>query len=94
MQPAVYIMADKRAGTLYTGVTSDLPRRVWQHKNDITEGFTKKYHLHRLVYFELHGDMYNAIVREKRIKEWKRQWKLELIEARNPEWRDLYDDLL
>ncbi|MDD9864171.1 MAG: GIY-YIG nuclease family protein [Gammaproteobacteria bacterium] len=94
MQPAVYIMADKRAGTLYTGVTGDLPRRVWQHKNDITEGFTKKYHLHRLVYFELHGDMYNAIVREKRIKEWKRQWKLELIEARNPEWRDLYDDLL
>jgi len=94
MQAAVYIMTDKRADTLYTGVTSDLPRRVWQHKNDIAEGFTKKYRLHRLVYFELHGDMYNAIVREKRIKEWKRKWKLRLIEAQNPEWRDLYDDLL
>ncbi|MDD9811395.1 MAG: GIY-YIG nuclease family protein [Gammaproteobacteria bacterium] len=92
--PAVYIMASKRNGTLYTGVTSDLPARVWQHKNNLADGFTRKYRVHLLVYFEMHGDMASATLREMRIKEWKRRWKLELIEDANPYWRDLYEDIL
>jgi len=93
-KPFVYIMASKRNGTLYTGVTSDLPGRIWQHKNETTEGFTKKYKVHNLVYFEQHEDMHSAIEREKRIKDWHRKWKLELIEKDNPEWRDLYEDIV
>ena len=93
MQPAVYILASRRNGTLYVGVTSDLVKRVWEHKNDVTEGFTKKYRVHHLVYFELHGDMVGAIMREKRIKKWNRAWKLALIEKGNPKWRDLYREI-
>ena len=91
-KPAVYILASKRNGTLYTGVTSDLSRRVWQHKNDQVEGFTKKYGVHTLVYYEWHDDMRSAIVREKQIKKWNRAWKLALIEGVNPEWRDLSEE--
>ena len=90
----VYILASARNGTLYTGVTSDLVKRVWEHKNDLVEGFTKRYAVHTLVWFEVHEDMLAAIAREKAIKGWKRRWKLELIEAMNPNWRDLYPDLL
>ena len=93
-QPCVYILASKRNGTLYTGVTSDLVQRVWQHKNGVVEGFTKRYGVHLLVWFEIHETMASAITREKAIKEWKRAWKLELIEKENPDWRDLYEDLL
>jgi putative endonuclease len=89
-QPAVYILASKQNGTLYTGVTSDLVKRVWEHKNDIIDGFTKRYGVHRLVWYELHSNMRSAIEREKRIKNWKRKWKLELIESINPNWQDLY----
>ena len=92
-QPAVYILASKRNGTLYTGVTSDLIKRVYEHKNNLVEGFTKKYDVHRLVYFEPCEDMVSAIAREKQIKKWNRQWKLRLIEEQNPEWRDLYEGL-
>jgi len=90
----VYILASQRNGTLYIGVTSNLIKRVWEHKNDLAEGFTKKYGVHTLVWYEVHEDMVSAIDREKALKEWKREWKLELIEAMNPEWRDLYEDLL
>ncbi len=93
-QPAVYILASQRNGTLYIGVTSDLVQRIWQHKNDVFEGFTKEYNVHLLVYFELHEDMENAIIREKRLKKWNRDWKLRLIEEKNPDWKDLYDSLL
>jgi putative endonuclease len=88
--PAVYILANRRNGTLYTGVTSDLVRRVWQHREGLTEGFTKQFGIHRLVWFEAHESMVSAIEREKRIKAWKRQWKVEMIEAMNPTWRDLW----
>ena len=88
-QPAVYILASKRNGTLYIGVTSDLVKRVWQHKEDMVEGFAKKYGVHTLVYYELHADMAEAIGREKRLKKWNRAWKIELIEKENPQWRDL-----
>jgi len=90
-QPVVYIMASKRNGTLYTGVTGDLARRVEQHKSGEVEGFTKKYGVHMLVFYERHDDMRSAIAREKRIKRWRRAWKLRLIERENPEWRDLSD---
>ena len=93
-QPVVYILASKRNGTLYTGVTSDLVRRIWEHKNDFVEGFTKDYQTHSLVYYELHGDMTAAIAREKQIKKWNRQWKLRLIEKSNPEWRDLWQEII
>lgn len=92
-QPCVYILASRRNGTLYVGVTSDLIQRVWHHKNHLVEGFTKKYGVDRLVWYELHASMESAIRREKAIKEWKRAWKLALIEETNPEWRDLYTDL-
>jgi putative endonuclease len=93
-QPAVYILASKRNGTLYIGVTSDLQKRAWEHKNDRFEGFTKRYGVHNLVYYELHGDMLSAITREKQIKKWNRAWKLELIEKQNPDWNDLLDDII
>lgn len=93
-QPCVYLLASKRNGTLYVGVTSNLPQRVWQHKNDVSEGFTKHYGVHILVWYEVHETMESAIVREKTIKEWKRQWKIDLIHAMNPDWRDLYEDIL
>ena len=92
-QPAVYILASRRNGTLYTGVTSDLVQRIWQHRNDLAEGFTKTYRVHTLVYFEMHEDMLGAITREKQVKAWKREWKLRLIETDNPAWRDLWDDI-
>ena len=90
--PAVYILASKRNGTLYIGVTSDLVGRVYQHRNELAPGFTKQYGVKRLVWFEQHGTMDSAILREKRIKKWNRAWKLELIEKDNPEWRDLAED--
>jgi len=93
-QPAVYILTSKRNGTLYTGVTSDLAKRIWEHKNGLIDGFTKRYRVHNLVWYELHADMISAIEREKNIKEWKRAWKLNLIEKSNPDWRDLYDDII
>ena len=93
-QPAVYILASKRNGTLYIGVTSNLLKRAWEHKNDLLEGFTKRYEVHRLVYYELHGDMETAIRREKQMKKWNRAWKLELIEKQNPDWRDLWEEIL
>jgi putative endonuclease len=91
--PAVFILASRRNGTLYIGVTSNLQARIWQHKNGTHEGFTKKYNVHMLVYHELHGDMPAAITREKQLKKWNRAWKLRLIEEGNPEWRDLWDDI-
>ncbi|WP_293388518.1 GIY-YIG nuclease family protein [Nevskia sp.] len=87
----VYILASERNGTLYVGVTSNLVLRIWQHRNDEVAGFTKRYQVHRLVWFEPHPDSISAITREKQIKEWKRAWKLELIESSNPQWRDLYE---
>ena len=90
----VYILASKRNGTLYIGVTSDLVQRIWQHKNDVVEGFTKKYGVHMLVWYEWHEDMESAIIREKRLKKWNRDWKLRLIEENNPNWDDLYDSIL
>jgi putative endonuclease len=93
-QPAVYILASDRNGTLYIGVTSDLVKRVWDHKNDSVDGFTKRYGVHRLVHYELHDDMLFAIAREKQLKKWNRAWKLELIEEKNPEWKDLSDEIV
>jgi putative endonuclease len=87
-------MASRRNGTLYTGVTSTLVKRVYQHKNDLAEGFTKRYKIHNLVYYEAYNKIYDALTREKRIKKWKRQWKIELIEKSNPTWQDLYDDII
>lgn len=89
----VYILASRKNGTLYTGITSDLPKRIWEHKNNAVKGFTEKYHVHQLVYYERHDDPEEAILREKRIKKWERSWKIRLIEKSNPEWKDLYDDL-
>lgn len=91
-QPCVYILASKKHGTLYIGVTGNLPKRIWEHKNDLVPGFTRKYQVHKLVYFELANDMRGAIVREKQLKRWKRQWKIELIEKENPDWRDISFD--
>jgi putative endonuclease len=90
----VYIMASKQDGMLYIGVTSNLIKRVYEHKYDLVEGFTKKYHIHALVYFEITPDVNSALTREKQIKKWNRAWKDTLIEKNNPEWRDLYCDLL
>jgi putative endonuclease len=87
-------MASKRNGTLYVGVTSDLLKRVWEHKNEAADGFTKMHHVHTLVWYRRHETMPSAISDEKQIKEWKRQWKLELIESMNPDWKDLYAELL
>lgn len=93
-QPAVYILASKRNGTLYVGVTSDLHQRIWQHQNDLAEGFTKKYEVHMLVYFEIHEEMNAAITREKQIKKWNRAWKIRMIEELNPSWDDLWPTIL
>jgi putative endonuclease len=92
-RPCVYILAGKRNGTLYVGVTSDIPRRVWQHRSNAVGGFVRDHEVHRLVFVEFHEAMADAILREKRIKKWRRAWKLELIERHNPQWRDLYDEL-
>jgi putative endonuclease len=92
--PCVYILASRRNGTLYVGVSSHLARRVWEHKQDLVAGFTRRHRVHTLVWFEVHGSMASALRREEAIKEWRRAWKLELIEADNPEWRDLYEDLI
>ncbi len=93
-QPCVYILASKRNGTLYTGVTSNLLKRVWEHKNNLVKSFTSKYGVHTLVWYELHDTMDSAIQREKAIKNWKRDWKLNLIEKMNSHWHDLYSGLL
>jgi len=93
-QYCVYILASKRNGTLYTGITNDLIRRVYEHKHNLTEGFTKKYNVHLLVYYEITKDVKTAIHREKCIKKWKRAWKIRLIEKENRFWKDLYYDLL
>ena len=93
-QPAVYILGSKPRGVLYIGVTSNLRKRIWEHKHQYTESFTKKYKVYRLVYFEIFNDIENAIVREKRLKKWNRDWKIRLIESVNPEWSDLYDSIL
>ena len=93
-QPCVYMLASKRNGTLYTGVTSSLIKRIWEHKNNIVESFTSKYGVHTLVWYEVHNTMETAIQREKTIKNWRRAWKIKTIEEMNPEWRDLYPDLL
>ena len=90
----VYILCNQKNGTLYVGITSDLIKRIWQHKNESVEGFTKKYGLKRLVHFEQYKDVKEAILREKRIKKWNRQWKINLIEKNNPSWDDLYDKLV
>ncbi len=92
-EPCVYILASKRNGTTYIGVTSDLPKRVWEHKQGLVEGFTKRYGVRTLVWYEPHDSMYEAITREKQLKRWKRAWKFRLIRESNPTWRDLYDDL-
>ncbi|WP_432380776.1 GIY-YIG nuclease family protein [Duganella sp. P38] len=89
----VYIMASRRYGTLYTGVTSDLIRRVWQHREGLVEGFTREYNVKQLVWFEQHADIYSAITREKQIKKWEREWKIRLIQKTNPLWRDLFSDI-
>ncbi len=89
----VYILASQRNGTLYIGVTNDLTRRIWEHKHDLVEGFTKKYGVHRLVWCETASTPLAAITREKQLKKWNRAWKLHLIEEMNPDWRDLYDEI-
>jgi len=93
-QSYVYILASRRNGTLYVGVTSDLLKRVYEHKHDLVDGFTKRYHGHILVYYEVHDDIREAITREKQIKKWNRKWKLDLIEEKNPEWKDLYNEIV
>lgn len=93
-QPCVSILASGRNGTLYVGVTSDPVKRVWEHKNNFVPGFAERYGAHTLVWFEMHSTMNAAITREKAIKNWKRRWKLQLIEEMNPYWRDLYDDIV
>jgi len=90
----VYILASQKNGTLYTGVTSDLIKRIYEHKQNLVEGFTKKYNVCQLVYFEETSDVTSAIEREKRLKSWKRNWKIELIEKQNPKWKDLYYELV
>ena len=93
-QPAAYILASDRNGTLYIGVTSDLIGRVWQHREHVVEGFTSKYEVTRLVWYEMHGTMEEAITREKRIKKWNRNWKILLIEDKNPYWNDLWEEII
>ncbi|PIU36923.1 GIY-YIG nuclease [Candidatus Roizmanbacteria bacterium CG06_land_8_20_14_3_00_34_14] len=90
----VYILSSQKNGTLYIGVTDNLRRRVWEHKNKKVDGFTKKYEIHHLVYFEQYNNPESAIDREKQIKKWNRAWKIELIEKKNQEWKDLYQDIL
>ena len=94
MNCAVYLLASQRNGTLYTGVTSDLVKRVYEHKHDLADGFTKRYGVKMLVWYELTTDIASAIHREKQIKKWNRLWKLRLVDQSNPEWRDLYSDIV
>jgi putative endonuclease len=89
----IYILSNKKRGTLYTGITSNLIKRIYEHKNDLVPGFTQKYNLHKLVYYEKYDDVLDAITREKRIKKWERQWKIELIENFNADWKDLYYEI-
>ena len=93
-QPCVYMLSNQIRGTLYIGVTSNLIQRIWQHKQNLVDGFTKQHNLHQLVYYEFAGDMLSAIAREKQLKKWNRDWKIELIEEKNSDWRDLYLDLI
>ena len=90
----VYILASRRNGTLYVGVTSDLIKRIYEHRNKFVQGFTEKYHVDNLVHYEIFEDPINAIQREKRIKKWNRKWKLDLIEKHNSQWKDLYESLI
>ncbi len=92
-QPSVYILASRPNGTLYIGVTSDLMKRVWEHRNDVVKGFTQRYGVHRLVHFEQFRSMFEAIEREKELKKWRRAWKIALIERSNPAWRDLWPEI-
>ena len=93
-QPAVYLLATGKRGTLYIGVTSNLIARTWQHREHVVEGFTKRYDVTKLVWYELHGTMDTAILREKQLKKWNREWKLRLVQESNPEWRDLWGDIV
>lgn len=93
MQPCVYLLTNKKDGVIYIGVTSSVIQRVWQHKNHMVDGFSKKYNASLLVYFEMHGSMLEAITREKQLKNWKRKWKVDLIESNNPMWNDLWDSI-
>jgi putative endonuclease len=93
-QPAVYILASERNGTLYVGVTSNLVARTWQHRNHVVEGFTRRYDVTLLVWYELHETMESAILREKQVKKWNRAWKLRLIQESNPRWLDLWDSIV
>ena len=90
----VYILASSRYGTLYVGVTSNLPKRIWQHKSDLVDGFSREYQTHDLVWFEQHEDVMAAITREKQIKKWNRDWKVNLIQSKNPEWKDLFAEIV
>ncbi len=90
-QPCIYMIASQRNGTLYIGVTSNLVKRIWEHKTNVVEGFTKKYGVHTLVWYEVHETMASAIQREKALKKWRRKWKIDLIESFNPDWNDLYE---
>ena len=92
-QPAVYIMASHERGTLYVGVTGNLRLRVWEHREGVVEGFTRRYGVKHLLWFEFHPDFPSAIAREKQLKKWNRAWKLKLIEGSNPQWRDLWQEL-
>ena len=93
-QPAVYLLATGKRGTLYIGVTSNLVARTWQHREHLVDGFTKRYDVTMLAWYELHGTMESAILREKQLKKWNREWKLRLVQESNPEWRDLWEDIV
>lgn len=93
-QPCVYMLASQLYGTLYVGVTSNLVKRIWEHKTDVVEGFTKNYGVHTLVWYEVHDIMESAIQREKALKKWNRKWKIRLIQSFNPDWRELYDTIV
>ncbi|MFT7459342.1 MAG: putative endonuclease [Planctomycetota bacterium] len=93
-QPCVYMLASRRNGTLYIGVTSNLAKRIWEHKADVVAGFTKLYAVHTLVWYEVHENMDSAILREKALKKWRREWKIRLINSFNPEWKDLYKTIV
>jgi putative endonuclease len=90
----VYLLASQAYGTLYTGITDDLIRRVWEHRNDVVPGSTREHRVHRLVWYEVHGSVREAITREKQIKKWNRDWKVNLIQRSNPGWEDLYDEII
>jgi putative endonuclease len=93
-KPAVYILASRRKGTLYVGVTNNLVRRIWEHRNNLADGFTSQYSVHQLVWYELHESMTAAITREKQLKNWKRDWKIALVVEMNQDWVDLYDEIV